>query len=100
MSNVVNLADHRLRSKAHAEGEARCVNCRHDWIAIAPAGAYMLQCPKCELNTGAFLNAMHAAEGEEVLTCSNCGCDLFFVMRPGVLRCHRCAGCVGTVTVT
>jgi hypothetical protein len=99
-AEVVDLRERRVRSGPHSEGTARCIACRHEWTAVAPAGAYMLECPACSLNTGAYINAAHAAKGAEVLACSNCGCDLFFVMKPGVLRCHRCAGQVGEVTVT
>ena len=100
MTNVVDLGQRRIEQAPHSAGPARCLHCRHEWVAVVPAGSYHLECPSCGLMYGALIHAVHAAAGEYVIACSVCQCDLFFVMAPGVLRCHRCANQVGEVTIT
>lgn len=79
MSGVIDIASRR--SRPTLEGPARCLSCRHDWIAVAPTGTVALDCPACGLNKGQFI---HLAVREDRLhwrcACSN---DLFHVTPDG-----------------
>jgi len=53
-SKIIDLAARREANSPHRAGEARCLNCKHEWAAVAPVGAVTLQCPKCETFQGLF----------------------------------------------
>jgi hypothetical protein len=38
----------------HRQGEARCLNCKHKWQAVAPIGVTGLECPNCGTGQGLF----------------------------------------------
>lgn len=50
MGTLVDLDDYR----PHRVGAAYCVACDRTWIAVAPAGTDVLQCPRCREMTGLF----------------------------------------------
>lgn len=76
----------------HVSGQARCLACKHEWMAVVPAIAddYAgdLECPACGVCRGQFKWPFHGPQAEEVWTCS-CGSQLFMITRPGT----RCVGC-------
>jgi hypothetical protein len=83
MTEIINLAEHR----PHMSGTAKCIECCHTWVAVAPVGTYRLECPKCHLEKGAW-SFLTASEGKPVWTCT-CGNDLFVLDQIGAL-CSRC----------
>lgn len=87
MENVVSLADHRLKNEPHIAGEARCVQCGHEWVAVCPAGTTELECPQCKTNKGVLKFSCAPADGE-VWAC-NCGCDIFRITRDETI-CYKC----------
>lgn len=88
MSNVVQFGN-----QESASGEAKCVDCGHEWTAIAPIPYESgLECPECGLSRGGYKYPMAPNEGEIVYQC-NCGCSHFWVIEGGIL----CVGC-GAVT--
>lgn len=74
-------------TERHLEGDARCVCCGHNWVAVAPIGESQLQCPECETFKGVFVNPV-VPRHESMWTC-DCGCDLFYVSPEG-LTCYQC----------
>lgn len=91
MGEVVDLADARRARVPHATGAARCMACRHEWVAVVPAGTEWLECPACELVRGRMVFPC-MPESSAVFTC-NCGCQLFTVTPTGIL-CPNCAAWV------
>jgi hypothetical protein len=86
MSNVVNLADVRLENLPHTAGTAICLDCKYEWVAVAPVGTIWLECPKCGLVRGRF-KFQHERDGEHWVC--NCGNDLFHI-RPDGMYCPNC----------
>lgn len=84
MTNVVNLDDHR----PHAGGPALCLECRHEWHAVAPVGVLSFECPQCGTSKGCWMGVCIPAEKTPIYTCE-CGNDLFFVLMDGTL-CAKC----------
>lgn len=72
----------------HMTGKARCIQCGHEWVAVAPVGTVFLECPECRTEKGRFIGACAPQEGTEVREC-NCGNQLFYLTREG----HMCANC-------
>lgn len=83
---VVDLAEERARRGEHLTGPARCLSCRFEWVAVAPVGTVILECPECHLMRGRFV-------GEVLRDClhwvCNCGNDLFLVTAEG-FYCPHC----------
>lgn len=83
MTNVVDLVTRR----PHVSGSALCLACRHEWVAVAPIGGELLQCPRCGLHRGAFkFPFLH--EGALIWICK-CGNDLLHITRDGAF-CPNC----------
>ena len=68
--NVVNLADHR--DDPHMAGGAKCLACKHEWVAVAPAGVVDMECPECGCMRGVFVNSWGAPHDAIVFKCQ---CD-------------------------
>ena len=71
-----------------ATGEAFCIQCGHEWIAIAPTGTIQLECPECHTMKGLYRWPFSVGEGELIREC-NCGNRLFILTPKG----HLCANC-------
>lgn len=80
--NIVSLNEHR----PHIGGEARCLTCKHEWVAVAPAGTSQLECPECEAEMGVFKYPVRPKG--EVWECG-CGSDLFHIL-PAGCQCYKC----------
>ena len=72
----------------NGEGEAFCLQCGHEWYAVAPTGVTRLQCPECKTMKGLFRFEHCPKEGNLVREC-NCGNQLFYLTPEG----HMCANC-------
>jgi len=86
MGDVVNIGG----SDKSITGEAKCVQCQKEWIAVAPVGTVTLDCPDCNTMKGAFVGMTCP---DEFWVC-NCGNDLFFISKEGCM----CANCGITPT--
>lgn len=84
---VIDLQAEKEAREPHSEGKARCLACKHEWVAVAPVGTIWLECPACTLERGRFI-AQHQREGDH-WHC-NCGCDLFYATPDGIY-CPNCA---------
>lgn len=67
-------------------GEARCLTCRHEWVAVAPVGTTWLECPECKCVKGVL--KYKCLRDAPLWTCA-CGNDLFHVTAEGVY-CPNC----------
>lgn len=85
---VVNLEQAREERKPHMTGPARCLDCKHEWVAVAPVGTIWMECPKCSLIRGRFVNQVER-DGDHWVC--NCGNDLFYVTSDGAY-CPNCGG--------
>tara|TARA_Y100000815_G_C13263217_1_gene470132 strand:- start:118 stop:429 length:312 start_codon:yes stop_codon:yes gene_type:complete len=92
MSNVVSLATAREERSAHVCGTAKCLQCRHEWEAVAPVGTIDLECPECSLPRGIWKYNFGPMEGDQMLVC-DCGNDaLSAYLRHGKM-CVKCMAC-------
>lgn len=85
--NVIDLQRFKDEREPHNVGAARCLDCKHDWNAVAPVGVPWLQCPNCQAMKGRFMGP-HLKLGKELWHC-NCGNDLFQITRDGCY-CPNC----------
>ena len=74
---VVSLQEYRDEHTPHLSGEAKCVACGHEWVAVCPVGVSFLECPKC----GVFK-----------------GCMKYDVQRDGNHWHCKCGGCEFRIT--
>lgn len=87
MGNVLKFSGkHRDGEEPHLAGEAICLECRYEWVGVAPVGDIWLECQRCGTYKGRF--KYHSERDGEHWLC-NCGNDLFYLMREG-LYCPRC----------
>jgi hypothetical protein len=91
MATVIDLETARERRKEeevhpHSSGKAFCLDCLHEWAAVAPLGTLWLECPACTLVRGRF-KFFHEYEAQH-WTC-NCGNNMFQVILAGIY-CPNC----------
>lgn len=53
-AEVVDLEARRIERSPHRSGTGRCLNCKHEWSAVAPIGTADLECPACSTFQGVF----------------------------------------------
>lgn len=70
----------------HISGMARCLDCKHEWAAVAPLQTIWLECPKCTLLRGRFTGPYEKAHAHWECKCGN---DLFCVTPDG----YYCPNC-------
>lgn len=85
MGEVISL---RPKDEPHASGEAFCIQCGYEWIAVAPVGTTQLACPECATMKGLWKFPFAPSVGTLVREC-NCGNQLFYLTTEG----HLCAKC-------
>lgn len=84
---VIDFNQAKLDRTPHSSGEARCLQCGHEWVAIAPAGTVWLECPECKTDKGAFVGNCYPKDG--IIWVCNCGNELFLLTPDGEL-CPMC----------
>ncbi len=85
MSNIVEF---KKKEQQLAGGEAFCLQCQHEWGAVAETGTTHLECPECKTMKGLFKYPCYPPYGTLIMVC-NCGNDLFYLTKEG----HLCANC-------
>ena len=88
MGAVLSLAAAREEREPHLTGAARCVACRHEWVAVAPVGTHTLECPACASTKGYFVNEV--MRGNDRFVC-HCECDVFRISPAVGPYCVNCA---------
>lgn len=93
--NVVQFGKRKDEpQKAHLSGSAKCLACKHEWVAVTEitnSEGYQgdLECPECGCHRGQYVWPFQGPPEEEVWTCIHCDSQLFMITRPGT----RCVGC-------
>ena len=77
----------------HWAGECHCIDCKHEWVGVAPVETVWLECPQSKGHRGCPVHPMSLEEGELIYRC-NCGCEYFFFSETNTL----CGAC-GTAQV-
>lgn len=89
MSNVTVLSDYKMEKEPHTGGEAKCLACGHEWIAVSPLPVESnFDCPSCGTYKGVYKGIIGEPEGMEVFHC-NCG-NSVFTYTPYYIRCVCC----------
>lgn len=70
----------------HMSGEAKCMQCKYEWVAVAPIGTYWLECPSCGAIKGFF--KYYALRDGDHWMCS-CGNSNFYIVKKGIY-CPNC----------
>lgn len=83
---VIDLKQYREENSPHLSGAAHCLNCQHDFQAVAPVGTTWLDCPACKLKRARYLERVQ--NNCQHWTCK-CGCDLFYIT-PTNYYCPNC----------
>ncbi|KZZ72362.1 hypothetical protein A3765_28560 [Oleiphilus sp. HI0130] len=78
---VVNMTKYR----PHLSGNARCLQCSHEWVAVTPIGTTELECPECKTLKGVMKGLVAP---QTVWECA-CGSQLFFIDPQGTM-CSMC----------
>jgi hypothetical protein len=50
----IDFAQAKKDRTPHLSGEAVCLHCKHEWVAVAPVGTVYLECPECAQQKGIF----------------------------------------------
>ncbi len=82
MGEVVALDAHRPQWA----GVAHCLDCKHEWAAVAPRGTRWVECPACG---GGRACGKFPAIPDVYYVCG-CGNAQFYLMPDGYLRCPCC----------
>lgn len=85
MGEVVDINIHK--SSPTLSGEAICLCCKHEWVAVVPAGTIGLECPECSTLKGVMKYPCSPANGG-IWMCE-CGNYLMY-MTPNGVFCHVC----------
>lgn len=83
---IIDLGQFRAEREPALSGEARCLMCQHEWVAVAPVGTIRLECPSCGGEAGLFKEAVRRSVPH--WQC-NCGNDLFHATADGYY-CPKC----------
>jgi len=82
MGEVIGINE----NKPHISGPVVCMNCKHEWVGVAPAGTYWLECKQCGTFKGVFKGAIQC----DCMTWEcNCGNTLFEICPDGI-HCPNC----------
>lgn len=85
MNNVIDLMEYREALNPHKTGNARCLQCKHEWIETAPIGTVSLECPECHSFQGIFKGLMSTEFSQWVCLC---GEFTFFIDSKGAYCAH------------
>jgi len=93
MGTIISLSDKKKEREPHMAGEARCIACKHEWVAVSPTGTTWLECPECHAMKGVYIHpclkiAKEKDEYEPWWTCK-CGNNLFIIYH-GSIMCPNC----------
>ena len=83
---VIDLQAAKEEREPHLSGQARCLACKHEWMAVTPIGTVWIECPSCSLHKGAMLYT--ALRDGDHWVC-NCDCELFRATADG-MYCPNC----------
>lgn len=81
MNNVILFPNRKQQNEepAHCSGEAICLQCKHQWVAVVPYSDSQFECPNCSTFHGVF---KYGYAPSLTWTCK-CGNQLFFITKEG-----------------
>lgn len=84
MGELVSLDQQR----PHLAGTGFCLECRHEWEAVAPIGVVGLECPKCGTHKGTMKGLVYPADDMVI----HCKCDnpFYFITPEESVECAYC----------
>ncbi len=88
MDNVVDLSKKREEQNPHVTGTCICLGCKHEWVAVSPAGTTEFECPSCTLLKGVHKYLCEPEDG--IVWQCKCGNDLFVITTKGNAMCPNC----------
>jgi len=86
---IISLAEKREEKMPHSSGVAICLDCKHEWAAVAPiidGFIVWLECPSCGLVRGRFKYQFERNGEQWKCACKN---DLFNI-KPEGCYCPNC----------
>lgn len=86
MSDIIDFTKAKEEKTPHNSGKARCLGCKHEWVAVAPVGTLVLECPSCQCDKGIFLGLVSPDEYHWQCNCGN----QFFCFTPTQTYCPVC----------
>ena len=86
MGDILDLEKAREERAPHLSGEARCLACGYEWVAVARVGTIWMECPSCHLERGRYVGP---ADREGFHLHCDCDCDLFYITPKGAY-CPNC----------
>lgn len=87
MGNVVQFKP-VFEELPHGTGEAFCLQCGAEWIAVVPAGTVNFECPQCHTEKG-LMKLPYAPPSHVLVRQCNCGNQFFWITPEG----HLCPNC-------
>lgn len=85
MAEVVDFKEAQIKKQQHGTGEAFCLQCKHEWIAVVPTGVDHFECPECHTHKG----VLRYEYMPKIVRECNCGNRLFYLTPDG----HMCPNC-------
>ena len=76
-NNIVTMRPSRgLKMTPHHEGEAVCLACGHEWVAVAPVSVFELECGECGTLRGVYKYPfVMPSYATYTCTVDGCGCQ-------------------------
>lgn len=74
-------------ARPHLSGPARCLDCKHEFVAVAPVGTYCMTCPSCGADKAARFSMIDPPT--DVWVC-NCGNQFMLILFGGQVFCPNC----------
>lgn len=87
-NNVVDL-DSKRKKEPYLKGKARCLTCKHEWVAVHPIPMEWMECPSCGCRKGWMKNPVVYSQLPHWMC--KCGNDLFQITPYGSY-CPNCGG--------
>ena len=82
MSNIININE----NQPHISGPCICLCCKAEWVGVASAGTYWLECTECGTYKGVFKGAI---QRDSLTWECDCGNTLFEIC-PDCIHCPNC----------
>lgn len=70
-------------------GPAKCLDCKKEWVAVAPVGTNELDCESCGTHRGVWKGPMLPADEDTLIFICDCGGYHFVITSEGTL----CVSC-------
>lgn len=77
----------------HLSGIARCLDCKHEHVAVAPVGVTVMECPKCGTMRSVWCGPAYPPKDGKIFVCGACDATAFcFTLKEDGTH-IQCLGC-------